>query len=331
MKKLVLIITALFSILSESHAQYNPMLGDSTEWCIAWNFIAVRSGSYPMEFERYTATDTFYIDTLAYRKFYKDGTLIGAIYEDTATKKVYYRSATDTASVLLYDYSLNLGDTMVVDLHNNFMGNMNDGNYIVDSIGIDTIRGGPRKYIRLHNPLNTNLGPNGLPNKLEWIESVGDIHNTLYTYMYDDFGYGIGTWNCGNQHESAILKQEIDFAKNYVSICAASSVAGYVHPDTCQVDYAGNVGETKNPETLSLFPNPSNGNDLTIDVNGILLKKNMTVTICDETGRMVYSAMKNPAANSIKLDNLDLKNGIYFVTLLGDQTVIAKSKLVVAK
>lgn len=330
MKKLVLIITALFSILSESHAQYNPMLGDTTEWCVVGTWIPVRSG---LSQNRYVAVSDTTIGSFTYKKLWNDNsfplpTNFAAMREDTATRRVYvymYSSATES---LLYDYNMNLGDSIYYAFPNSTSGIAYPGYYYVDSIGTATIRSGTRKYMRLQNPLNT-VSENGRTYKPEFIESVGDIHDPLFLYTDPYSGYGMISMNCGISFDFALMKNTINNSKNHVNTCVAQYVAGTLDSDTCKVVYWGNIGETNKLAKISLFPNPTNGNEITIDINTYILPGNALINITDETGRIVYTSEKEPIGNSIKLNDVKLNSGIYTVSLYDEKKVFAKSKLIV--
>lgn len=335
MKQAILFIGIIFTMLSNNIAQYHPMLGDTTEWCIAWNYVGVRSGSgHMMEQPKFIAMADTLIDSVSYKKVFNSSSLLsyyGGIREDSLNQKVYFIKSGDTLENLLYDFSLNTGDTMVIDLRNNSYGNLNDGNYIVDTTYMINIRGGLRKYLRLHNPLNTSTGPFGYPLKMEWIESVGDIHNTIYTYAEDGFGWGFLLSSCNLQHESSILKNTINGTKNYVDICAATN-SYYVLLDTCTVGYAGSIQDKNKLHEITTFPNPSNGNNLEIHINDNLINGNYTLIITDETGRKVFR--NNICINGgepIKITNLELAQGTYILTIHDKRNIFAKSKLIVLR
>ncbi len=332
MKKLLPLLLLSLLGFNETKAQYHPMLGDTTKWCLAWNMMVVRSAdSRAFENNYYEAmTDTIY-DSTSYKKVFDDYGYYGAMREDTSAQQVFLIKAGDTVEHLLYDYSLSLGNLFLVDLMNNFSGNMNDGFYTVDSVGTAIINGGPRKYIRLHNPANTMTGGDGKPLKLEWIESVGDIHNLMYTYAYDAINYTPMGFACNNYHDGAVMKQTIDGTKNYLDMCTVMNVGGTIDADTCDIVYWGSVEELNNQIQLSVFPNPTNGNYITIDVNNFTLKGNCIISVNDASGRNVYSKSVSPIGNSIKVENIQFENGIYFVSLSNGKDNFGKVKLVVEK
>jgi hypothetical protein len=328
MKKILLALTISLCFFSESKAQYHPMLSDTTQWCLAWNITPLRLFGD----DQFKAVGDTLIDTLLYKAVYGNNTgYYGAFREDTMAQQLYFIKSGDTVEHLLYDFSLVQGNTINVTLYNNSSSNMYSGTYTVDSVGTITIDGGTRKYMELNNPMNVNVGMSGKPLNLIWIESVGEIHNPFYTYAYDDFGYSGMNSACGNDHESAVLRQSMNSVTNYFDVCTQMNVNGDMGSDSCTIGYWGSVKAVNNRSNIGLFPNPSNGNDLTIDVNNYILRTTVTISIADETGRLVYSENKMPVGNAVKLNCLNLIKGIYFISLNEGAANIAKSKLVVVK
>jgi hypothetical protein len=332
MKKLLPVFFLFCSSFSQLKAQYHPMVADTTKWCLHWNVILVRSAERFLEYNRFDAIGDTTMGSQVYKKIWTDGsTYFGAVREDSSLQRVYFIHVDDTTEQLLYDFSLNLGDTMVVDLQNNMSGNMYDGNYIVDSVSMVSIQGGLRKYLRLHNPLNVNLGPNGKPLDLEWIESVGDLHNTFYTYMYDNFGYGSGTFSCGTEQESEIFNNEQNGVRNYVNLCIVSSPGGYMHSDTCTIDYAGAVHELNAPLVKTIvYPNPSNGQNLNLDVNGFTGNE-LAMVISDISGKTVWTGKQVRVVAQTVIFNPNLNNGVYVLHTYDSGRKISQTRFVVAK
>ena len=87
---------------------------------------------------------------------------------------------------------------------------------------------------------------------------------------------------------------------------------------------------SEHQNSVLIYPNPSNGNTLTIKTDACIVTK-VNIVLTDETGRIMYAGFKIPNGNSIELDNLKLKNGIYFISVANDKTIFARSKLLVTR
>jgi hypothetical protein len=268
---------------------------------------------------------------VTYQKVLFDGAVYaGAWREDSLLKRVYFVNAGDSVEQLLYDFSLNMGDSILVDLENNFNGYMHDGYYYVDSVVMVNIRSGARKYLRLHNPANTVVGIGGQPLKLEWIESVGDLHNPAYTLMPDNFGGSQITFYCGGDiHETIVINNEIDLTRNYVNVCAVEYVGGEVNADTCGIAYWGSVNEWMDlSNALHIYPNPSNGKDLNITMDQ-LFSGELYVNLTDLQGKNIFTSNVQVNSNPIQLNNLQLESGMYVLTVCSGNTVIGRGKVLV--
>lgn len=331
MKKILLSFFVVCLCLQEAGAQYHPMLGDSsTKWCLAWNLTPVRMAERAFDYNTIVSEGDTLIGLVTYQKVHFEGAAYaGAWREDSLLKHVYFVNAGDSVEQLLYDFSLNMGDSILVDLENNFNGYMNDGYYYVDSVATVNIRSGARKYLRLHNPANT-IGMGGKPLKLEWIESVGDLHNPAYTLMPDNFGGSQITFYCGGDiHETIVINNEIDLTRNYVNTCAIEYVSGDVDADTCGIAYWGNVNELMDlSNALHVYPNPSTGKDLNIEMEQ-LFSGELYVNLTDLQGKNIFTSNVQVNSNLIQLNNLQLESGMYVLTVCSGNTVIGRGKVLV--
>lgn len=329
MRKTLLLFIVLAGMQSRTTAQYHPMLGDSsTKWCLVWNVYLLRADAGPriFDYNRFEVSGDTTIASVAYHNVYTDMGYFGAVREDSAAQKVYFLYPGDTDEQLLYDFSLDEGDTIVLDLHNNTNDMLKDGNYIVDSVGLVNIRGGWRKYMELQNPLN----PGSL--NLVWIESVGEIHNPFYPYMYDDVHFGPGM-ACGHQHESIVFNNEQDTLRNYVDMCTIYNIEfmAEVAPDTCELTYLGSVAELEgNLFGLNVYPNPCNGQNFTLSIPSTKAYTNeMQLFVTDLNGKTVHKTAVSLQGNTATIQNINLQKGMYMLALRQGGTLVARGKLLV--
>lgn len=331
MKKIIPVFLLVCFPFLKSFAQYHKMTGDTTKWCLAWSILTVRSDTRIFEQNSFEAKGDTSISSQTYKKVYTDlGDYYGGVREDSTGQKVYFIGDSHAAEQMIYDFSMDMGDTIVLDLDNNTSNNLHDGNYIVDSVATITIRGGTRKYIRLHNPLNTNTGGNGKPLKLEWIESVGEKHNPFYTVADDAFGFSMMSYWCNDYSPSLVMNHEINHTRNYVNVCAAQHVPGDIYSDTCHVSYFSSIKETYLSENVSVYPNPSDGQQISLEfTEGLHAAGTLEVNITDVYGRRVYTAAVNMTGNRININHLALSGGLYLLTVHEQDKIIASEKFVV--
>jgi|GEM_PF-2570777 len=200
----------------------------------------------------YTAGDTV-INSVTYKiLIYEENMtpcLIGFIREDTAARKVYFRSHQDPGEYVLYDFSLQAGNTFVVNVPANSV--YQPGIYEVDSIVMVNIHAGPRRMFYLSDPANPFQPP------LTWIESVGSPFELVYTQreamsVPSPFG------SCpGDQHQFSIFLACFEHTGNvYFDTCAyqvAQQFSGLVTlTDSCNYYYfSGSIDDQVMPAQLT--------------------------------------------------------------------------------
>jgi hypothetical protein len=91
--------------------------------------------------------------------------------------------------------------------------------------------------------------------------------------------------------------------------------AEYYFDDLFIIDLLAGI-EDENTSSMSISPNPSNG-QFTISFNDYDFDK-ANMTISSMTGAIVYSESLNSVSNTIQNFNLDLKSGLYLVRVADD-------------
>lgn len=133
MKKPIVIIAILVFSLNIYCQDYIPLVDTNSVWNVTWNCYPPPPYPCYMEYYRYQIfDDTLYNDTL-YKKLFKvdmnkycssiiiDSSFEGGIREEVENKKVYYNKMDGWGEKLLYDFTLEVGDT-VPWTYNNFWG-----------------------------------------------------------------------------------------------------------------------------------------------------------------------------------------------------------------
>jgi hypothetical protein len=76
-----------------------------------------------------------------------------------------------------------------------------------------------------------------------------------------------------------------------------------------------------------LYPNPNNGS-FTLSYQLINVTE-ADVKVEDITGKLIYMAKLNVQNRSIKMDLSNIRNGIYFVKVIGNKEIISVNKVVI--
>lgn len=330
MKKLLLIILLVSSNTFSRAQSYHPLLDSINRWAVAANFLPVRNSNatticnYPFNSfnpeDFYTDGDTT-INAVVYKKIIADDQfgicLAGYVREDTSTQRVYFLSTTSATEELLYDFSIQNGDSLQLSFYAS--GSFyTTGNFTVDSIRTVTLIAGQRKIIYLTNHRYPWF-------QLEWIEGVGSPEHPFYTYS-DNQGGGLMYNYCGgfgpgggNQYfYGSFLTCFSHDSLQYFDSCAFSVASGnscFFVADSCHYgNTCGNIDEKSMIKKLSLFPNPTQQElfaEVVVEQSAVYLFR-----IFDSNSKMVLSEKAEPlliGTNKIKLNVTGLKPGFYFL------------------
>lgn len=328
MKKLYATLLTLTICTTVFAQAYAPMLDSVNEWWYAGQFLGVRlipqtqnaPCTYPVsaqgsDFREYTGADTL-IGLNLYKQVYHTtwNCLLGFVREDTAARKVYFLDDTSSTERLLYDFSMQPGDTMTLQFN---PGYYTSGVYTLDSIRIVNIHAGPRRAFYLSNHA-TSWAP-----KMTWIESVGCPTEMFYPY-FDNFSMSAIFSSCpGEQHTfSQFLSCFYHDSKIYDDNCAyqvavAASGNGATVIDSCDYYYfTGGIHDLQAGLSFGLQPNPAIGQTL-LQIES-LESQDAELTVYDLTGREMLNGEKMhvvKGSNSITLDVSVLPPGSYLVSL----------------
>jgi len=270
-----------------SRAQYLSFFGDtSTSWNIYWSNLDAE------------AYDSFYVqkDTIVNGNVYKKiqdtyhGT-VGLIREDRLAGKVWFKGcrygldpANDTTEFLMFDYSLNVGDTFHLDYAGPW------GHYAVKNpISVDSMYydGTGRKSLRF-NSVNPVFNE-----KLAFIEGVGSNFGIIY-YWYDHL-----------EGDNYLLCARKDDTTDYVNKRSGSCGIRLAVPE-----------ELNSTVKCQVYPNPfENMFDISFNRQQTLSK----VAIYTLEGKKVFDCIyKNATDISIKIK---LSPGIYFLSIESDSVI----------
>jgi hypothetical protein len=278
--------TLLFFLITLSgFAQtYFPMLNDSVNrWEYSNNFLPIRAEqpsvtalcTYPINSYLYlieqTVGDTSIVDSISgmhsYKKiestwdFNSSFCSFGFVREDSIARKVYFKDNVGNNEILLYDFSLQVGDTFnpVVTYCSPYYA---AGAYILDSITTTTIQAGQRRVFWLNIP-------NSIQQPMKWIESVGAVTSVFYSYaaLYYSpaFLYDCNTFQQSTPYDCAqFLTCFSHQQKVFIDLCAYQQVMTngcFFLQDSCNYwNICGVVNEHSSIGDFSVYPNPSNGN-----------------------------------------------------------------------
>jgi hypothetical protein len=325
-----LFILSLFLLAQGSFAQtyYKLLKEDTTVWQHFNCFIPVSpngksAASIYLNSTGYASLDTISTNGLTYRKTYNLNTggilynfksLVGYMREDTVAKKIYFKETLIQPEALLYDFSLNVGDSVQYSFPNN---NTQDGYYRADSIIVKNTRGGPRKHFYMRKHVN-----NPMPQALYYvfIEGIGSTYHALYRYgSLDPYNCQLqSTPQCSHIWSMGLACKYNDRLKQYQSctFVLAQANACLNALDSCTYgNICGGLRSYTRAEDLKIFPNPAN-DQLTIKFEGTMYSE-VDVKVFNVLGEEMRGIIPtiNAASKEILLKTASLKNGMYFIEL----------------
>jgi hypothetical protein len=144
------------------------------------------------------------------------------------------------------------------------------------------------------------------------IDFILDIDNQTAEFIVDGTSIGTG----GTAFGTSLGFGGINFWGEALNPFTGTQLpAEYYFDDLFIIDLLAGI-EDENTSSMSISPNPSNG-QFTISFNDYDFDK-ANMTISSMTGAIVYSESLNSVSNTIQNFNLDLKSGLYLVRVADD-------------
>jgi len=263
-----------------------------------WNYKIAGSLSYPHEWpvidslgQEFTIGSNQYIEV--YVASQGNSSVVGAIREDTVQKKIYFHNGTN--EIVLYDFSLDVGDTI------NYSTNLNynlDYYKVVDYIDSTLVSGQYRKTWYLTNSYM------GMPDI--WIEGIGSVYRYGLLYPNDPdivMDASIPYFGCFS-HGTVIYIN----GNNCIGTC----------PCTYWLVQVEEINEIN--EDITMFPNPAK-NRITVEFsNDIGAYNSIEFLACN--GKLIRKI--EISSDRIEIDIKELNNGIYFIRLTGNRKTTLK-------
>ena len=288
----------LFASFQTAHAQYKPLPMQNAEW---YQYGGIALLSCPtctlVDYKYYTDGDTL-INSQTYVKIKKVEvpsindlslfpTYTGAIRQDTLNQKIYVVLTDSTTEHILYDFSLQVGDTNNSVLHSlvsDCLGFNTETLYLIDTIQVN---GNDHRVFHFQG----SCAGNGVG----YIEGIGS-----------DFGL--------------LFPDLIDIRESHLSCLKINNQSYYPSStESCVLTFVG-VDELNANPTLSISPNPAS-NTLHISLDDNTAKQNGK--LLNNQGKVLKHFLLTSGENNIDIDDLD--SGVYFVEVNGYCTKFVKS------
>ncbi|RLD42183.1 MAG: hypothetical protein DRI86_12130 [Bacteroidetes bacterium] len=309
MKKVLLSLILLLPFIV--NAQYFPLVKDGGIWRQADVHLPLMPGDFWLVYKyQYKIKGDTTINGVDYKKLYSmnyDSLLIenveyfGAIREDSF-KRVYYLdnnlpnspigNNNDSTEVLLYDFSLIVGDTFLLP----YPFYSSDTIQIVESIDSALVEGQWRKRINFQQNMS-------ISNKI-WVEGIGDLKGIFFPLLFEFENY----WTLTCYEDSSIFWTNPELTQ-YGSSCFGVGIKNQ---------------RNTNKLTLNVYPNPCS-NYIEFNING---KQEINLSIINSLGNKVCTkTLKN--SNGIFIFNTqELASGIYYYIITTEQNQSSSGKFI---
>lgn len=297
MKKYLSIIF-LIILVKFSFAQYQPLPMQNAEW-IYWggiNLLSCPTCTF-VNYKYYTDGDTV-INTQTYVKIKKTEipsindmsvypTYTGAIRQDTLNKKIYVVLTDSTTERILYDFSLQVGDTINSVLHDlsNDIGSCGvETIYLIDSILING---------NYHKTFYIQGGCGDM--SLRFIEGIGSSYGLIFPNYF-------------GQVESHLS-------------CTKVSGQTYYPSNTSSCDLVTSVNSLDIDMAIDIYPNPSN-NEINIIIPDTEKSTSYILTLLSPIGQIVIREKINSKKSIIDIS--ELPKGLYLLTISVNENIFTK-------
>lgn len=294
MKALVLIVCCLIgaSCLKAQTSVYHPFPDSNATWASTYDDI---NPGY--SYDRFYLDGDTIMEGRIYNKVYNflnwnQRNFVGGIRQDTAAKRVYTKLNNwmypiyppsiilfqDTGDVLLYDFSLEIGDSIKIPSVFSYYQYM----YVINVDSI-VVQGSYRKYLVLNSLLHPWVNS-------YWIEGIGSLNGLFWPRFDQEFG--ICNLECMSQ----------DSVQLYIMDGGVGNCP-YI---------PNKLLNKKITVELRIFPNPVHDN-LTLNIPRLETNE-VVYTIFDFTGNLIVQKCKISTEQS-HIDVAFLNEGIYIIQI----------------
>jgi hypothetical protein len=220
----------------------------------------------------------------------------GAFREDTVSRKIFFLPPGSTNDTLLYDFNLNLGDTLALSYINNPTFTGINTVTSIDSILIGT------EYHKRFEISAYNWGGNFSP----------------YVYLIEGIGSTFGL--------VAQLKPEPEVPSGSTLLCFKVN-GSTAYPDInyqCDIVTSIKENEIQTRNIIQISPNPFN---LTTEIFLDKAFKSITIDIYNSQGEIVNRKIFSNR-DKIEIDRIGLRCGLYLCKITLDNNIIVKKVVV---
>lgn len=279
-----------------------------------WHYDYPTGGYYKITYLTDTLINSIICNKLEKKLVFNDpwegdtDTAISYEFTYSDTDKIYlYRF---NSFQVLYDFSVNVGDTLLVPGNSQYTGCDSTGLVKVDTTGTMVLNSETLRYYSVHNLSSSNWGWN-----CRIVEKIGPVYNfsgPSVSYMLP-FKFDF----CG------MIPDEPKEGGSFRCYSDDNFPVYSVSANPC--DFVIGINEKSDINLLSVFPNPNTGT-FQVDFSANLIYNNYKLELFNLQGIQVFSSII-PVNGQINARGL---NGIFLLRITNDEEHIYHAKIVIS-
>lgn len=306
MRILLIIIWTTFFIPNTYSQGYHPLPETNATWLHTWHHwdwshpdgeqIIFTDGDTTINSINYTKIE----EKTIWPNMFTSADYLAAIRNDSINMKAYVVPKDSISEFLLYDFSLNVLDTIKNVFCLEYDGGVMSSNpplvdYVIQSIDSFEIAGSYHKVVSV---LNTSPGAM----TVKWFEGYGSNHGLFGSRGFPTVSFW-QEWNC--------MKNGLT---SYAKVEDSVTLAGWECPITLSVPQLVKV-------SISLYPNPTSNELIVLSNNAHFLE----ILISSPNGEIVYR--ENSSFQKSEISTVFWKPGVYTVNIISENGAKYQKKI----
>lgn len=240
------------------------------------------------------------------------------VREDTSAGIVYYLNPVDSAEHILFNYNMQVGDSITYIL--------TTGSFVdaVDSIDSTLINGVYHKIFNMHNRVL------GTQRSYTILEGVGCTNSPMFPAWFPSCFEYSESLVCFSGHGSyPAADAPINSCAKYGSYPCGNYYVPSFHNTAGCVGTLNANNEKSHTRSIIVAPNPATDH-LNI-TSATAFDNNTTISAYDVTGRCVSKTKAESGKNELNINTAEWSAGVYMIIVQNKEGIVKREKVVVVK
>lgn len=293
MRSLYVLIGIVFITLSSIAQPYIPMINENHTWSVDIHYYTPGQPYYIITQQLTYEGETVMVNGLTYRRIRRANSSSACLVREE-NGRIYKYSTSLNAEILMYDFTLEIGDTMILPLFDYCYDGGGTGQIPITVVAVTTqnIAGQDRKVIEfdLSSMFGTEI----------WVEGIGSIRG------FDPYG------------------EDVDFVEGTNLVCFTITDNTYFFNGADSCDNTTLEVSENSSEKIVLYPNPVTASSIlqlpeALGVNHI--------KIFDVNGKLVRDESINKPYFMIEM--MRYRSGLYFYQVYNENALVQTGRFII--